>query len=782
MRTLAFAAVLVGISGLAGAAPAPATIDVLSYHPPRVYEGQSVVRVTARSRQQIDAALALSSGLWSEGAGTARPFDIQIAATDIDALRQTGVEVEVRIADLQAQADSDWSALQAEERLERAHPLNAPRGTGPHDESWFTGYKQLTQILSYVNGLAAARPDLASVSDVGDTIQGRDIYAITITGPDQPGNAAADRPVILWHGCQHAREWISPMTVTYFASRLVADYDTDPRVRALVDSARIVVVPVSNPDGYLYSWSDYRYWRKNRRANNLNDYGVDLNRNWGYEWGGDGSSGSPGNDTYRGTAPFSEPETQSLRDLALSFGDKLAAHIDYHSYSQLILWPFGYATGVQTPEPDRTFFDTLATDMSDLMVSSGGVFYNPIQSWELYAAAGGSSDWFYGTADAKSIAIELRPNENDADGFNPPASQILPCAHENWEAAKLFAERTTQRVAFALTPPASIPVGEQAGVDFGVFAGIDDFDPLSVTAFARAGAGAFAEIGASPLGGGQYHTTLPAPGCGQSVEFYVRATTLAGVHVQYPADGPFTADAVNVAYSDDMETNTGWTVGAPGDTATTGIWNRMNPQGTDAQPEDDHTPDGVNCWVTDGNAGSSVGANDIDGGATTLTSPALDATDGAGDAVLVYWRWYSNNAGSAPNEDSMPVQISGDNGATWTTLETVTENANAWVEKRFTVSDFVTPSTQVRVRFVASDLGSGSIVEAGVDDLSIEFTGCDAPATADLAPPFGSFDFFDVSAFLNLFNTQDPVVDYDQNGVWNFFDVSAFLSLYNAGI
>jgi hypothetical protein len=130
----------------------------------------------------------------------------------------------------------------------------------------------------------------------------------------------------------------------------------------------------------------------------------------------------------------------------------------------------------------------------------------------------------------------------------------------------------------------------------------------------------------------------------------------------------------------------------------------------------------------------------------------------------------------------MPVQISNDDGATWTTLEIVSENANAWVQRRFRVADFVAPTDRVRVRFIARDEDPGSVVEAGVDDLRLETTLCDSPATADLAVPFGVLNLFDVLAFLDLFNIQSPAADFDASGVINFFDVTAFLALYNDGV
>lgn len=769
-------------SGLAASSVAAQPVDILTHTPPRVHEGQSVVRVTADSAREVQAALALSESLWSEGAAVGS-FDIQIRTDRIAVLAEAGLEVEVRIADLQAHADRGWARVQAAERAIRARdPQPAARGAGPHDETWFENYKQLADIEAYVNALHAARPDLSTQSVAGQSLQNRPIRSITITGPDQPGNAAADRPVIIFNGCQHAREWVSPMTVTYIASRLISDYDNDPAVKSLVDSVRFVIVPVVNPDGYLHTWSGERFWRKNRRLNPSGDFGVDLNRNWGYEWGGDGASTSPNSDIFRGASPFSEPETRVLRDLALSFGDDLAAHIDYHTYSQLILYPFGYADGVQAPEPDRTFFDTLSTDMSDLIFDSSGAFYTPIPSWALYPASGTASDWFYGSADAKSLTVELRPSDQQVgglDGFDPPPSTILPAARENFLAALLFADRTTQPLSFTASPPATVAAGEAAEVVFTVAPGLDALDPATVSAVAAIGAAPLAPAPVTPLGGGTYRVTLPVAVCGQPVSFAFSAATTDGRTVNYPQSGPFVADTVTVLFEDDMETDTGWTVGASGDTASVGVWERASPQATAAQPGADASAAGSLCWITGAAAGSGVGSFDVDNGSTTLTSPRLDASGDQTD--LVYARWYSNDAGASPNTDTMPVFISNDDGATWITLEVVSENANAWVQRRFRVADFVTPTDRVRVRFVARDDAPGSIVEAGVDDLRLETAACDAP-TADLAAPFGELNLFDVLAFLDLFNAQNPAADFDANGAVNFFDVTAFLGLFNAGL
>ena len=771
-------------SGLACAQPIAIPelprVDIQNYEQSPVYEGQVVVRVRTTTRAQFDAMMTLVESVWSEREGVGL-LDVQIDRDKLDRLADLGIGYDMLIEDLQARHDARWDQMRRLERLGVAEP---PRGASAHDDAWFSNYKQFADIISYFNSIAAMHPQIASMSDVGDSLLGNDIYSLTLTGPETPGNLVADRPVVLWNGGQHAREWVSPMTVSYIASKLADDYGSDPRVTDIIDNTRIVIVPVMNPDGYLYTWSGERFWRKNRRNNGDGTFGVDLNRNWGYEWGGDGASPFSDDDTYHGPSAFSEPETQVMRDLASSYGDRLVSHIDYHTYSQLILWPFGYAEGVQTPEPDRTFFDELSTAMSDEILAYSGVFYDPIQSVDLYPAAGTCSDWHYGDLGVKSLTIELRPSAGAGfDGFDPDPSVILPTARENYEAAKLFVERTTQPITFAHDAVEVVPSGEMVEVRLSISDIVETHDPSTVSLLTIV-SGSDIEIATpmSSVGEGEYSAMLPAAGCGEVISYAFVVELLGGGSVAFPSNDRYEALAqdFSISFEDDMETDTGWIVGGSGDDATTGIWNRMNPQGTDAQPEDDHTPGaGTDCWVTDGVAGSGLGDRDIDGGSTTLTSPILDAIALGDDAELVYWRWYSNNTGASPNADSMLVQISNDIGNSWTTLEVVTENANAWVERRFRIADFVEPTDMIRVRFIASDLGDGSIVEAGVDDLRIESVGCTVNP-ADLNND-GELNFFDVSIFLNAYNSGDLVADLNGDGILSFFDVSSFLGYFNQG-
>ena len=210
------------------------------------------------------------------------------------------------------------------------------------------------------------------------------------------------------------------------------------------------------------------------------------------------------------------------------------------------------------------------------------------------------------------------------------------------------------------------------------------------------------------------------------------AAPLRGVHL-------FLAGPFSELLSQNMETNPGWTVGGPDDNAATGQWVRADPVGAYvdtevSQPEDDHTPSGTFCWIT-GNAGvgQPAGTADVDGGQTTLTTSAFDATAGGATNPLVeFYRWYRNDLGGAPQSDTLHVQISNNGGASWVTVEDVLTSSGVWVRDLFPIADFIAPTANMKLRFRAADFGGGSLVEAGVDDfrlLGIPGT-LDAPTVA----------------------------------------------------
>ncbi len=239
----------------------------------------------------------------------------------------------------------------------------------------------------------------------------------------------------------------------------------------------------------------------------------------------------------------------------------------------------------------------------------------------------------------------------------------------------------------------------------------------------------------SSLGGGLYSGAIPSTGCGALIHWYVSARSSNGITWTDPQGGPLIVHDATAALSqslvlaDDLETPGAWDSGAPGDDATEGKWIHGDPYISVAQPDDDHTPGtAIKCWFTKQTwAGATPGAHDVDGGHTSLTSPPLDLS-GLSVPMVSYWRWFSNDQGNNPSEDTLEVRVSASASGPWVTVETVGPagpgSSGGWIHHQFLVSDYLLPGAGVLVRFVASDTGGDSLVEAAIDDLEVLDLGC----------------------------------------------------------
>jgi hypothetical protein len=283
---------------------------------------------------------------------------------------------------------------------------------------------------------------------------------------------------------------------------------------------------------------------------------------------------------------------------------------------------------------------------------------------------------------------------------------------------------------------------------------ISDFSPVAeATLYYRVNGGTFTSMPLGNQGGGVYIAPIPGQHWYSKIEYYIFARDMANNGVVSPFEAPevcyvFYVGPTVVLHTDDMEIDRGWTVGAAGDGATSGVWDRCDPNGTidpfgqPVQPEDDHTLNGTQCWVT-GNAvpGAAQDVADVDGGRTTLTSPAFNLHV-EGTVILRYYRWFSNNTGNNPGEDPWTVQISNDNGANWRTLETTTTSDRSWKLMEFDLGRLTILTDKMRLRFIATDEGGSSVVEAAVDDISFTVTGIFG---ADVAGPAADVLRFDLS-------------------------------------
>lgn len=391
----------------------------------------------------ITALISLSTILCMQKHATAatdtplqKQIKVEFASTDqLNQLRSMGLDIWkiyadhiVAAVDYEKVAEIEEQGFSVEVISDDAWNVLAPESTRPPSKGTFGSYRSHDAVEAMLRDMESS--GVAKVYDIGDSVEGRDIWAVRIS--DNPTiDEDEDEPSVLFVGCHHAREWISVEVPLYLAQYLTDNYATNPEIQSLVDNQQIWIVPVLNPDGYEYTRSTNRGWRKNRRHNGGGVYGVDLNRNYGYNWGYDdeGSSGSTGASDYRGTAAFSEPETRALRDLCLAH--EFRSMITYHSYGGEVAYPWGY---IWDSPPDRCRDRHMSDVMRDLMNEVHGAGYT--SDVYPYLTNGDTTDWTYGIFRMPSITLELRPTgTSGGSGFELPENEIIPTCEENLPAA-----------------------------------------------------------------------------------------------------------------------------------------------------------------------------------------------------------------------------------------------------------------------------------------------------------------------------------------------------------
>ncbi len=316
-------------------------------------------------------------------------------------------------------------------------------------------YHSYDETRADLAALAAANPDRAQRILIGhgweflDDFNQRQIWALKISD-----NVTADEgePEVVFVGNHHAREWISVEIPLGIAHHLLENYSRDPAIRELVDNKVIWVIPMLNPDGHAYSVRTDRCWKKNRRNNGDSSFGVDLNRNYGYQWGRAGSSAVPWEHEYHGPEPFSEPETQALRDF-LRMRSNIRALVSYHSYTQAVLRPWHYTLDPTAGVPPG---ELMLKDLTDalrarIQAVHGEVYKDCVSRLDRlpngrcprYEAAGELTDWVYHELNIPAFTIEVRPRTSlqwpppmsGCFGFDLPESEIAPTVEENLAAA-----------------------------------------------------------------------------------------------------------------------------------------------------------------------------------------------------------------------------------------------------------------------------------------------------------------------------------------------------------
>ncbi|MFJ1736921.1 M14 family metallopeptidase [Streptomyces sp. NPDC088254] len=287
-------------------------------------------------------------------------------------------------------------------------------------------YHNYAEMNAEIDQRIAAHPGIISKRVIGKSYQGRDVVAVKIS--DNVGADEAEPEVLFTHH-QHAREHLTVEMALYLIRELGAGYGTDARITNMVNSREIWIVPDVNPDGgeYDVATGSYRSWRKNRQPNSgSSNVGTDLNRNWAFRWGCcGGSSGSTSSETYRGPAAESAPEVKVVSDFVrgrvVGGVQQIKAGIDFHTYSELVLWPFGFTysdTTTGMTADDRNAFATVGRSMA----ASNG--YTPEQSSDLYITDGSIDDYLWGAHKIFAYTFEMYPGSAGGGGFYPPDEVI----------------------------------------------------------------------------------------------------------------------------------------------------------------------------------------------------------------------------------------------------------------------------------------------------------------------------------------------------------------------
>ncbi|MBP2477283.1 hypothetical protein JOF53_006155 [Crossiella equi] len=299
-----------------------------------------------------------------------------------------------------------------------ANAQAAPRDFPPAD----AGYHNFTELGAELRKADADHPTLSRTTSIGKSHENRDLWVTKIS---DNVSVDEDEPEVIFTCSQHAREHLTVEMCLRIVNRLTDGYPSDPVVKNFVDNREVWVVSNVNPDGSEYdvATGSYRSWRKNRQPNAGGSFGTDLNRNWGHKWGCcGGSSSTPSSTDYRGTAAFSAPETRAVSNFVNSrvVGGKqqIKAHIDWHTYGELIMWPFGYTKDDTAPGLNADELRAFK-ELGGQMAASNG--YKPQQASDLYITDGGVRDWMWGQHKIWSFTFEMFGGQY---GFYPPDELI----------------------------------------------------------------------------------------------------------------------------------------------------------------------------------------------------------------------------------------------------------------------------------------------------------------------------------------------------------------------
>uniref|UniRef100_A0A674NRE5 Carboxypeptidase A1 n=1 Tax=Takifugu rubripes TaxID=31033 RepID=A0A674NRE5_TAKRU len=333
------------------------------------FVGDKVLRIIPKNEAQLSFLKSMEDmpeiDVWRGVTEVGIPVDIRVPVQHLPVvkvhLQSQDIQHSTMIEDLQVLLDEE------QEGMESAARFAEPRNTDSFD---YSNYHTLSEIYSFQDMLVAENPSLVSKIVIGQSYQGRALNVLKFS------TGGSKRPAIWIDTGIHSREWVTQASGTWFAKKIVTDYGKDPALTAILNKMDIFLEIVTNPDGFYYTHNNNRMWRKTRKPNpGSSCVGVDPNRNWDAGFGGPGASGSPCSETYRGTRAHSESEVKSIVDFVKAHGN-IKAFISIHSYSQMLLYPYGYT---RTPVKEQAELTKLVGEPLTGLTTKGSSTPTPLR-------------------------------------------------------------------------------------------------------------------------------------------------------------------------------------------------------------------------------------------------------------------------------------------------------------------------------------------------------------------------------------------------------------------
>ncbi len=664
--------------------------------------------------------------------------------------------------------------------------LIIPRMTDSREEilEW-DSYPTYDAYIDMMYRFATDYPDLCVIENIGFSVEGREILFARLSANV---NVEENEPEVMYSSSMHGDEVTGYVLMLRFIDSLLTTYGSDPQLTYILDNMKIWINPLANPDGSYaggnntiygatrynangvdlnrnfpdpdegphpdgrewqpetiammnyfdehtfvisanfhggievvnYPWDTWprrhaddswfieisREYADSAQANSPPGYMDDLNN--GITNGWDWYTIAGGRQDYLNYWKGCRETTIEISQIKLLPADQLPAHWNFNK-AALITYLEQTFYGIRGLVTDAVsgFPVSAIISVMDHDIDSSEVYTDPDIGDYYRMIDDGMYDLIFSSPDyvtqivSDIVVMDGQVNIVDVQLSPVPLIINLPDG-----------------------PPEYIAPGAQTAFSVEIIDGAEIYLPSTGTLHYRYHGGAYLTSELTHVGGDLYEAVLPPANCDATPEFYVSAQGDGGSTVFDPPDAPNTVYTATVGIlltvmEDDFETDQGWTVS--GD-ALDGHWERGVPVGGGVRgdPPTDYDGSG-NCYLTDNVYGNS----DVDDGYTYLTSPTVDLS-GAEMAQLYYALWYTNNSGNDPNNDLFKTYISNDNGASWILAETIgPQTSGGWTELSFKISDIVIPTAEIKIRFEASDLGEGSVVEAGIDAVSVRVIECE---------------------------------------------------------